>query len=160
MTNPTSIPAQQRTARIEDAADGQRCYVIAPANRDLFIRTGRQVIAACNMQIRVERWLQVYEAMLGAVMDFSQSHAEAVSECYAVPRNAKTVLSIVPKSASYDFDLAELLGELQFELQKQFGNILGPIEVGQIPSWDIDRFVNRSEAERLFPIAGVTDPSI
>ena len=139
------------SARIDHAKDAHRSYVIAPENRDLFVRTGRQVIAACNTQLRIERWLEVYEAMLGSVRDFAEEHRRLVAECYAVPRDAKTVLSFVPTGAAFDFDLADLLADLQFDLQERFANVLGTIEVGQVPSWDLHRFVDPEASQRIFP---------
>jgi hypothetical protein len=146
-------PSTDEPARIDHLRDSHRPFVIAPENRDLFVRTGRQVIAACNTQLRIERWLEVYEAMLGSVRDFAVEHADRVAECFAVPRNAKTVLSFVPRSTSFDFDLASNLAELQFDFQQRFENVLGSIEVGQIPAWDRDRFLDPRLAQRLFPVA-------
>jgi hypothetical protein len=147
-THEISNPA---SARIDGLRDAHRQFIIAPENRDLFVRTGRQVIAACNMQMRVERWLEVYEAMLGIVIDFAQEHVEHVAECYAIPRNAKTVLSFVPKSEAFDFELADQLAELQADFQQRFCNILGAIEIGQVPSWDLRRFLDRDTALRVYP---------
>lgn len=142
--------ASKSAARIDHEQDGQRSYVIAPENLDLFVRTGRQVIAACNTQLKIERWLEVYSAMLGSVRDFAVEHHDLVAECYAVPRNAKTVLSFVPKSKSFDFALASFLAELQFDFQERFANLVGAIEVGQVPSWDVDRFLDREESQRIY----------
>ncbi|HEX4795611.1 MAG TPA: hypothetical protein VH370_17615 [Humisphaera sp.] len=139
------------SARIDHRRDSERDYLIAPENRDLFVRTGRQVIAACNMQMRIERWLEVYEAMLGSVRDFAEDHAEHIAECYAVPRNAKTVLSFVPKSAEFDFELANELAKLQFDFQRRFANLVGAIEVGQVPGWDLPRFLDSQAAQRVYP---------
>ena len=147
----TQKPTKPKTpfTRIDHANDSQR-YVIAPENLDLFVRTGHQVIAACNTQMRIERWLEVYEAMLGAVRDFSEDHSELIAECFAVPRNAKTVLSFVPVSEAFSFELAQDLAKLQFDFQRQFANILGAIEVGQVPSWDLRRFLDPDSSQRIF----------
>lgn len=157
------MSTQQTTARapvthIDHSHDAQRSYVITPENRDLFVRTGRQVIAACNTQMKIERWLEVYEAMLGAVRDFAADHADLVAECYAVPRNAKTVLSFVPKSKAFDFELASLIAVLQFDFQQRFANIVGAIELGQIPSWDLQRFLDPEESQRIYPDAPSSTP--
>ncbi len=138
------------SGRIDHVHDAHRPYVIAPENRDLFVRTGRQVIAACNTQLRIERWLEVYEAMLGSVRDFAEENADHVAACYAVPRNAKTLISFVPKSGEFDFELATQLAELQFDFQERFANIVGAIEIGQVPSWDIDRFLDLTAAQRIY----------
>jgi hypothetical protein len=148
----TSSRRKKLPLRIDHARDAHRSYLIAPENRDLFIRTGRQVIAACDTQIKIERWIEVYEAMLGSVRDFAMDHAKLISACYAVPRNAKTVLSFVPKSDSFDFELANELAKLQFDFQEKFGNLVGAIEVGQVPAWDLDRFLNTDAAEKIYPV--------
>jgi hypothetical protein len=147
----TSSKQRAQATRIDDIQDALRSFVIAPENRDLFVRTGRQVIAACNMQLRIERWLEVYEAMLGSVRDFAEDHADRVAECYAVPRNTKTVLSFVPKTQGFDFDLADALASLQFDFQERFGKLVGAIEVGQVPAWDLRRFLDPDEAQRIYP---------
>ena len=144
-----STKSASSVTRIDHANDSQK-YVIAPENRDLFVCTGRQVIAACNTQMGIERWIEVYEAMLGAVQDFSKENSSLISECYAVPRNAKTVLSFVPVSEAFDFELAEKLAKLQFDFQQRFVNILGAIEVGQVPSWDLRRFLDPNGSQRIF----------
>jgi hypothetical protein len=152
MELPESSLSPAKPTRIDHDRDGHKSYLIAPENRDLFIRTGKQVIAACDMQIRIERWIEVYEAMLGSVRDFAQDHAELVSACYAVPRNAKTVLSFIPKTDSFNFELANELAKLQFDFQQRFVNLVGAIEIGQIPSWDLDRFLDVRAAEKIYPI--------
>ena len=153
MTQTTETSSKQKgeATRIDHLHDAQRPFVIAPENRDLFVRTGRQVIAACNTQLKIERWLEVYEAMLGSVRDFAEEHAGHVAECYAVPRDAKTVLSFVPKSKEFDFDLADELAALQFDFQQRFENVVGSIEVGQVPAWDLRRFLDPDEAQRIYP---------
>jgi hypothetical protein len=151
MSKTTKPKTKLSPSRIDGLHDAQRNYVIAPENRDLFVRTGRQVIAACDTQMKIERWLEVYEAMLGAVRDFAEDHADRVAECYAVPRGAKTALSFVPRSQSFDFELASELAKLQFDFHQRFANIVGAIEVGQIPSWDLRRFLDPDAAERIFP---------
>lgn len=95
--------------------------------------------------------------MLGSVRDFADDHKDLVAECYAVPRNAKTVLSFVPKSKEFDFDLAGLLADLQFDFQRHFESLVGSIEVGQIPSWDLRRFLDPDEVQRIYP-ADSTSP--
>lgn len=150
-TTPAKSRNKEKATRIDHVRDAQRPFVIAPENRDLFVRTGRQVIAACNTQLRIERWIEVYEAMLGSVRDFAEEHASRIEECFAVPRNAKTVLSFVPKSREFDFELADVLAVLQFDFQQRFENILGSIEVGQVPSWDLKRFLDPRQAQRIYP---------
>jgi hypothetical protein len=152
MTSKTTDPkSKAETTRIDPLKDAQRSFVIAPENRDLFVRTGRQVIAACNTQLRIERWLEVYEAMLGSVRDFAEENSDHVAECYAVPRNAKTVLSFVPKTEAFDFELADKLATLQFDFQLRFQNLVGSIEVGQVPAWDLRRFLDPDGAQRVYP---------
>jgi hypothetical protein len=152
MTDTTKTPPQTLgSTQIDHARDADRAYVIAPENRDLFVRTGRQVIAACNTQLRIERWLSLYEEMLRSVRDFAEAHAERVAECYAVPRGTKTALRFVPKSDSFDFDLAGDLADLEFDFQARFSNLLGWIEVGQVPGWELDRFIDLAAAQRIYP---------
>ena len=152
-TSPTSPQQNAPATRIDHVQDAHRSFVIAPENRDLFVRTGRQVIAACNTQLRIERWLEVYEAMLGSVRDFAEDHADRVAACYAMPRNAKTVLSFVPRTQAFDFELADALASLQFDFQERFGKLVGSIEVGQVPAWDLRRFLDPGEAQRIYPPA-------
>jgi len=135
---------------IDHVVDAERDFVITPERMKFFVRTGKQVIAACNTQMRINRWLEVYRAMLGHVRDFAEQHADRLNACYAFPRGTKTMLSFVPRSDAFDFELAPELAELQFSLSEIFP-ILGSIEVGQIPHWDVDRFVEFDRAEQLFP---------
>ena len=152
MTDTTNTPAQAPApAQIDPARDADRAYVIAPENRDLFVRTGRQVIAACNTQLRIERWLSLYEEMLRSVRDFAEAHADRVAECYAVPRGTKTAPRFVPRTDSFDFDLADDLADLEFDFQARFSNLLGWIEVGQVPGWELDRFIDLNAAQRIYP---------
>ena len=89
--------------------------------------------------------------MLGSVRDFAEENSGHVAECYAMPRNAKTVLSFVPKSREFDFDLADKLAELQFDFQQRFENLVGSMEVGQVPASDIRRFLDPDVAQCVYP---------
>ncbi len=148
-TEADSGPAE--ATRIDHARDAHRQFVIAPENKDLFVRTGLQVIAACDTQLRIERWLELYQAMLGSVRDFAEDHKDLIARCYAVPRDRKTVLSFVPRSNAFNFQLADELAKLQFDFQERFGNLVGTIEVGQVPGWDLERFLDPKASQLVYP---------
>lgn len=120
-------------------ADGDRPFVIHPDNDDLFMRTGRQVIQACQLGISIEVWLDELHSLLEAVGDWVTANQEHICECYAAPRGASIGLYFIPKSPSYDFDLADKLAPKNREWLKQFN--VGMIEVHQIPEGQIDRFI-------------------
>ncbi len=114
-------------------------FVLHPDGDELFTRTGRQVIEACRLGISIDVWLHECEDMLGHVVKWIRNQAGRVRRCYAVPRDAGLGLFFVPKSASFDFDLADELAKLNRTLVQSFN--VGAVEIHQVPAEEIHRFL-------------------
>jgi len=126
--------------------------ILHPEDNDLFMRTGKQVIEACRLGISIEVWLNEFAAMAAEVAQWAGRHAERVRSCYCVPVGARITLFFSPRSDSFDFDLAELLAELNADLNKQFN--LGMVEVRQVPFQQIDRFLDPEKALLVYADPG------
>lgn len=141
------LPSQS-TGHIHLDKDGERAYVLNPGNDDLFVRTGRQIILDCQLNISIEVWRKELSDMFDHVSQWSREHASQVEACYALPRGAKIVLFFVPTSPGYHFDLGDELTTLDMELARQFN--VGVIEVGQIPGHEVARFIDPDTTRRVY----------
>ena len=126
--------------------------ILHPEDNDLFMRTGKQVIEACRLGISIEVWIDEFNNMVSDVAQWAKKHAERVNACYCVPTGPRITLFFSPQSISFDFDLAEMLAELNADLIRKFN--VGMVEVRQIPLQQIDRFLDPRKARLVY-----ADPS-
>ena len=138
----------ERERHILEDADGERQYVLHPENNDLFVRTGRQVIEGCRLGISLEVWFGECKAMFDEVLEWAKVRANQIRACYAVPRGVGIGLFFVPRSESFDFDLADHLAELNVKLVRSFN--VGPVEIHQVPADEIDRFIIPKTAREVY----------
>lgn len=139
----------QQPLHINANADGNRPIVLHPEDDDLFIRTGRQVIEACQLGIGIGVWLEEIHSLLEAVGKWAADHHQHVRACYASPRGGSIGLYFVPRSNSYDFDLADKLAPMNREWVNQFN--VGMIEIHQLPENQVDRFILPNTKRIVFP---------
>jgi hypothetical protein len=133
---------------IDESADGGRQVVLRPENNDIFIRTGRQVIAGCSLGISLDLWLDELNSMMSFVAQWAKEHSASVDACFIEPRPRCTMLFFVPKSAHFDFDLADELVKLNVQVVKDFN--VGMVETHQIPDSELDRFLNPPMARQIY----------
>ncbi len=145
---------------IHERKDGNTSYLLHPEDNDLFVRTGRQVIASCQLGISLELWLNELSSMMKAVHDWANVHAGHVRACYCAPQGTSVVFFFAPKSEQFDFDLADELAAFNLELLRTYN--VGMAEMRQIPWSEFDRFVNPTAAtnrliygEQLKPLEAV-----
>jgi hypothetical protein len=136
---------------IREDAHATRPFVFHPEDNDLFVRTGRQIIADSRLGISVQVWFEECQAMFTRVREWLASRSEGVSACYAVPRGAGMGLFFVPRQDSFDFDLADQIVELNVELERSFN--VGPVETHQVPACELDRFIVSGTAHQVYPHA-------
>lgn len=146
----------QTRQHIREEVDGGKQFVLHPADDELFTRTGRQVIAGCRLSISIEVWLAEMRTMFDHVRRWiDRKHLQDhVASVYAVPRSAGLSLFFVVSGESYDFDLADHLTDLARQLVRDFN--IGPVEVHQLPSSEVERFIGPQEAR---PVYGHADES-
>ena len=133
---------------LDAVKDHARPVVMRPANQDLFVQTGGQVIAACRLRISLDLWLQEIGDMLQYVEEWVRQRDERVSGTWVTPRSTKTVIFVSPQGNRYDFDLTDELVALNDDLSKRFN--VGQIEVLQIPLGELDCFVDPETAVQLY----------
>jgi hypothetical protein len=133
-------------ARIDHAEDGDRRYLVRPDNSDLFVRTGKQIIGACQLGISVEVWLQELNDLCDAVADWVRSEDNQVHSCYCSPVGQRITFFFAPVAHQFDFDLAEKLAELVLTLHR-FN--VGMVELQQAPWNELDRFLNVQSARHI-----------
>lgn len=130
-----------------ETQDGDRNVVVRPADMDLFVRTGKQVIEACKLGIKLEVWLDEVHSMVEEIRAWA-SERQCIAYCLLRPKGLKLVLFVVPRCAQFDFDLADELAEFNLKLMTRFN--VGAVELIQIPDAEIDRFLEVESAVRVY----------
>jgi hypothetical protein len=134
--------------RIHHSEDEAREYLIHPADDDLFVSTGQQVIAACQLGISIRVWVQELDQMLADVREWAMARQERIGSCYSVPKGSRILLFFVPTSDSFDFDLADELVTLNGELVRNYN--IGFVEVHEVPAAEYDRFFTTDNARWVY----------
>src|SRR5687768_10805165 len=133
-----STSSRQKSISIDADQDAERSILIRPDDNDLFVRTGKQVIDACRLDISIDLWMEEFKAMLTYVHAWIVERKN-VRACFCAPRGARIALYFVPRGDGFDFDLADALAELTTGIVKRFN--VGMVESLQIPWTEIDRFI-------------------
>lgn len=134
--------------RVRAQKDGGKQFIFYPENDDLFMRTGQQVIQACQLGISIEVWLSELRDLVDYVASWARTPGSKVSTVFAEPRATRLVLFMVPKGEQFDFELADQLVVLEGELLTKFN--VGNIETLQIPQSDLDRFIDQRHARCVY----------
>lgn len=142
--DPATAPSSP--VHVREGEDGRRAFVFHPENDDRFVRTGRQVIDACQLGISIEVWFDELRSMIEQVASWARGRTD-VAAVYAVPRGTKTMLFAIPATGRFDFDLADSMVELEAAL-RQFN--IGPIESLQLPPEELNRFVPQGHAQPIY----------
>ena len=135
----TAKSSQESVIHVHESHDGDRNYVFHLSDNDIFVRTGRQLIEACQLNISIELWMKELDLMLVYIRDQCAKKSEHIRSCLCEPRRARLVLHFIPKSTGFDFDLAEWLTDLDRYLSRNFKNV-GLVEAGQIPFTEMATF--------------------
>ena len=143
---------------IREDVDGEREFVFHPKDNDLFVRTGRQVIYGCRLDISIEVWFKECDAMFEDISRWAAKRADRILACYAVPRGVGIGLFFVPRSESFDFDLSEDLADLTSKLMHTFN--VGPVEIHQIPDGEKSRFIGSNTACEVYLNADESHPAV
>jgi hypothetical protein len=133
---------------INEATDGSRQVVLRPENNDVFIQTGKQVIAGCSLGISIDLWLDEIKLLMEFVKQWIEGHSKSIQSCFIEPRPRCIMLFFVPASKRFDFDLADELVALNAKLIKDFN--VGMVEIHQIPESELDRFLNLPMAKLVY----------
>ena len=145
-----SVNTQNATppVRVDDVRDADRRFVFSPYNNDVFVKTGRQVLAACQLADDVaaafRAWQGQFGVMLEFVADWANRQAERVRNVVVVGRGGKLILMLLPTDEAFDFNLAEASSDLRYDLMKLFSAV-GEIDILQVPAWDWQRFFGPDE---------------
>jgi len=128
--------------------DGERRYIIHPGDNDIFVRTGRQIIDACQLRISLEVWYDEFTQMLEFINTWCGQNSDAVRSCVCTTRAARVMLFFAPKSESFDFVLEDKLTDLDIQIRGKFS--VGTVELGQIPVNEMDRFVVIEDSKQVY----------
>ncbi len=143
----TRTRAQRAPIRISESHDAERSVVLQSDDDDVFVRTGKQVIAACRLGISLDLWLQELHAMLGDVQRWAADRGAQIRTCYCAPRGGRVALFFAPASSTVDFTLADELAELSVNLLQRYN--VGSTEVQQVPWDELDRFLDPQAARHV-----------
>jgi hypothetical protein len=134
-----------KALRIREQDDG---ILLHPDDDDLFVRTGRQIIAACRLKIDLDTWLSEFAAVRKHVDDWIRERAsERVVACYYLDR-ARVTFVFVVRGDEFDFELADLLAPLSATLLREYN--VGMIELGQISQTELGRFLDPTQAKLVY----------
>lgn len=107
---------QSEAGHISVERDGERPFVLTTVGSDRMLRTGRQIIDACQLTISAEVWLQEMRDLAGDVRIWiEQKGLGRVADCQAVPQGGRVMVYFYPKIGVFDADLAIELAELNAE---------------------------------------------
>ena len=134
---------QTQATHVHELRDGERKSVFHLSDNDIFVRTGRQLIEAGQLNISIELWRQELDLMFAYVKEWCETPNRRIRTCICEPRRARLMLHFIPAGEQFDFDLADAIAELDSYLCRNYKNV-GLVEAGQIPWNEVDRFVNYS----------------
>ncbi len=128
---------------ISETRDADVDFLIEPKDEDRFVKSARQIIAACDLQGNVDLWRRNFVEMGDRVRAWCGERAGRVSASFAELRSDKVIVYFTPVGERYDFDLGGELATLSRELSG-FG--LGRVQTHQVPGGELGRFVNLPRA--------------
>ena len=140
-----TTPAKTDAKHIRES-DGD--FLLHPSNDDLFARTGKQIIEACQMSISIAVWMEELNQMLSEVKAWCAKRSDKISACLAEGRGSEVLLFFVPVGNQFNFDLADELADLNRELVTDFN--IGMVEVGQIPEAEVNRFMDLEKVRIVY----------
>lgn len=129
-------------AHIREDRDADTRFVIHPESDDVFVRSGKQVVASCQIGISLEVWLGELNELFMTIADWCKGHA-SIRAAFAQPIGSRIAIYVAPSSSSFDFDLGDELADLNISLARKY-RILGMIEVLQIPWDDKETFIGQA----------------
>jgi len=142
-----AMDTQNDAIHLNERRDGDARVVIHPGDNDVFVRTGKQVIEACRLDISIELWLSELATMQGFVREWAGQRAGKIRSCFIVGRGSKVVIFVAPQGEQFDFDLADEMTMLDAQVSQY--NI-GPVDLRQVPWSEMDRFVNPERAMHVY----------
>ena len=128
------------------------------SGKERFYRTGRQVIAHCELAISVEVWFTEFGSMVEYAAQWASARASSIRTCYCSPSGSRVVLFVVPISTSFDFKLSEELADLNSDLLKKFN--IGNLEIHQVPGAEADRFIDFKSSQLIYGSPQITPTAV
>jgi hypothetical protein len=138
----------KQTTNAKHIREGDEDYLLHPSDNDLFARTGKQIIEACQLSISIAVWLDELNRMLLDVKQWCDARSERIQTCLAEGRGSELLLFFVPHGSQFNFDLADELADLNRSLVTDFN--IGMVEVGQIPSGELGRFMDLEKVRIVY----------
>ncbi len=142
--------SQEKTSaiRLSESEHGSLDFLVHPEDDDLFVRTGKQVIASCRLGIGFEAWLSDFTDLLADVHKWAGERSVKIQSCYCVPQSDRIVYFFATKPSQFDFDLAEELADLNIRLMNNYN--VGAVELRQIPANEVERFIDLESSRAIY----------
>jgi hypothetical protein len=105
---------------VDARAEGERLVVLTPEDEDRFVKSCKWVVKASKLGISRDVWLRELHGLLSHVRRWAGNHADRVKVCLAMQRDDQIAIFVVPQAGRYDFDLGDLLTDLDLELAEKF----------------------------------------
>lgn len=119
-----------------DARGSERLVVLTPEDEDRFVQTCQWVVEASKLGTSRDVMLREWYGLLSHVKKWAEQHASLLKQCLAMQRDDQIGIFVVPAKNQYDFELSDLLTELDLELAKQFQ--ICRCDVFQMPEKPLD----------------------
>lgn len=148
MAKKLDYSARAATPVIHQLQHATRQYRIITSEEEIILRTGEQIVRACQLEMNVSAWNQNFRLMAAHVAKWCADRPDKVAMALVELRSDKTVFYIIPVLDHYDFDLGGEQADLDIFLNTRGG--IGYSETRQVPLWELDRFVSNS-AYLVFP---------
>lgn len=126
---------------IDAGGDGFRDFILRKLNNDHFMRTGKQIIEACELHIGVEAWKQNMADLWSDITRFAGAHRGQVKRVYMLPRPGAVQVLYVTNKDEFDFDLADDLARWNIRIRRE-RLMYGEVEASQIPASELSQFVD------------------
>lgn len=112
--------------------DGERQVVVSPEDEDRFVVTCQDAAEACLQSREVLKWSHTFQKVLSFIRNDLDQSIERVMSCFVGPADGHLACFVIAKSSSFDFELAEVLADLEREIATAFPDFTY-IRVQQIP---------------------------
>lgn len=158
MSKPQPEQASTGHLHLHEEQVADKDIVVHPTNDDLFVLTGKQMIASCSLSVSIDTWLGELALAREAIAEWCQQRSAKITAAYLIPRPSQLAVYLVRDQSRFDFDLADESTELVTDLIRDYS--LGMFELFQIPPDEVERFVDVSYHQPIYGQAGSTHRAV
>ena len=126
----------------------ERRIVLEKLNNERFVRTGRQMIEACDLHLAVTDLLSNLHELHHDAKKLAQKQGGRVKSVCMIPRSGTVHLFFITNGEEYDFELADRLAEMNLKLRRE-SKLYGDVEATQLPAGEVTQFLSADEIDQF-----------